>query len=82
MSFPTSRFPPTSMNPTMPLVKVFVEDVEEDDGLEVVVHQQEDDSNVSVEECEFNDCIRTLAMTNLTPSEDIAQLGVVRCTLA
>ena len=27
-------------------------------------------------------CIRTLAVTNLTPSYDKAQLGVVRCTLA
>jgi len=36
--------------------------LEEEDGLEVVVHQQNDDSNASAEECEFNDCIRTLAV--------------------
>ena len=31
---------------------------------------------------EFDDCIKTLTLTNLTPSEDIAQLRVVWCTLA
>jgi len=34
----------------------------EGDGLEVVVHQQNDDSDASVKECEFNDCIRILAI--------------------
>jgi len=55
-----------------------LKDVEED-GLEVTVHQHDDDSDASPEECEFNGCIRTL--TDLTPSYDRAHLGV-RCTLA
>ena len=63
------------------LVKVSIEDVEED-GLEVTVHQQDDDSDTSAEEREFNDCIRTLAVSDLTPSYDRAQLGVVWCILA
>jgi len=46
------------------------------------MHQQDDDSDASAEECEFDSCIRTLAMTNLTPSYDKTQLEVVRCTLA
>ena len=53
-----------------------------EDSLELVVHQLDDDSDASVEECEFNSCIRTLTVTKLTPSEDRAQLGVVRCILA
>jgi len=36
------------------------------------VHQQNDDSDVSAEECEFNDCIKILTMTNLTPSYEKA----------
>ena len=63
------------------LVKVSIEDIEDGD-VEVVVHQQDDDSDVSVEECEFNNCIRTMAVMNLTPSVDRTRLGVVRCTLA
>jgi len=47
----------------------------------VVVHQQDDDSNASVEEYEFNGCIRTVKMTGLPPSVGRTQLGVVRCTL-
>ena len=62
------------------LVKVPIEDVEE--GLEVVVHHQDVDSDASAEACEFNSCIRTLIVMNLAPSEDRAQLRVVRCTLA
>jgi len=46
------------------------------------VHQQDDDSDASVEEYEFNGCIRTVEVTNLSPSAGRAQLGVVRCTLA
>jgi len=48
----------------------------------VVVHQQDDDSNDSVKEYEFNGCIRTVGETNLTLSLNETQLGVVRCTLA
>jgi len=33
---------------------------EEEDGLEVIVYQQDDDSDASAENCEFNGCIRTL----------------------
>ena len=61
-------------------MKVLIENVEDD--LEVVVHQQSDDSNASAEECEFNDCIKTLAVTNITPSGDKSHLEVVRYTLA
>jgi len=67
------------------LVKILIEAVKEnveEDGLEVIVHQQDNDSNASVEECKFNDCIRTLGVTHLTPSYDRAQLEVLRCTLA
>ena len=45
------------------------------------MYQQDDDLDASSEECEFNGCIRTVGVTNLTPSVDRAQLGVVRCTL-
>ena len=48
----------------------------EDDG-EEVVHQQDDDSDASVEEYEFNGCIRTVEMTSLPPSVARTQLGVV-----
>jgi len=50
-------------------VKVPIENIEEkeDDG-EVVVHQQDDDSDVSVEEYEFNGSIKTVEVTNLPPS--------------
>ena len=63
-------------------VKVSIEDIEEeeDDG-EVVLHQQ-DDSDASVEEYEFNGCIRTVEVTSLPPSVGQVQLGVVRCTLS
>ena len=46
------------------------------------MHQQDGDSDASAEECEFNGSIKTLAVTNLTPSYDRAKLVVVRCTLA
>jgi len=62
-------------------MEVPIEDVEEENGLEVVVHQQ-DDSDASTEECEFNGCIRTLRVTDLTSSYYSAQLGVARCSLA
>ena len=62
-------------------MEVHIEDVEEKD-VEVIVHQQDDDSDASVEECEFNGCIRTVWLMNLTPSVERAQLGVIRCTLA
>jgi len=62
-------------------LKVSIEDVEEE-ALEVAVYQQDDDSDASAEECEFNGCIRTLTVTDLTSSYDRAQLGVLRGTLA
>ena len=65
-----------------PLSEVLIEDVAEEGDIEMVVHQQGDDSDVSVEEYEFNGCIRIVGETNLTPNLDQAQLGVVRCTLA
>jgi len=52
-------------------VEVLIEDVEED-RLEVTVHQQDDDSDASVEECEFNGCVRVVGVTKLTPSVDRA----------
>ena len=64
------------------LVEVLIEDTEEEDSLEVVVHRQDDYSDASVEDCEFNGCIRTLTVTDLTLSYDRAHLGVVRCSLA
>ena len=56
--------------------------MEEEDNLEVVVHQKDDDSDASVEECEFNGCIRAVGATDLTSNVDEAQLGVARFTLA
>jgi len=53
------------------LVEVPIEDIEEDD-VEVIVHQQDDDSDASVEEYEFNGYIRTVKVMNLTPSVDQA----------
>jgi len=52
-------------------VEVPIEDVEED-GLEVAVHQYDDDLDAFAEECEceFNSCIRTLIVTDLTSSYD------------
>ena len=45
------------------LVEVLIEDIEEEvDDVEVVVHQQDDDSDASVEKYEFNDCIRNLEL--------------------
>ena len=41
-------------------MKVFIENVEEEGDVEVVVHQQDNDSDVSIEEYEFNGCIRTV----------------------
>jgi len=48
----------------------------------MVVHLQDDDLDASAKNYEFNDCNRTLALTDLTLSYDRAHLGVVRCTLA
>ena len=59
------------------LVEVHIEDVEED-GLEEIVQKQDDDSDTPVEECEFNGCIRTLTITNLTPCYDKVQLRYLR----
>ena len=61
-----------------PLNGVLIEDVKED-GLEVVVHQQDDDSDTSADNRKFNSSIRTLASTDLTLSYDRAHLRVVRC---
>ena len=61
-------------------VKISIEDIEEEDDGEVAIHQQEDDSDASVEKYEFNGCIRTVEVTNLSRSIGRAQLGVVRCT--
>ena len=48
----------------IPSYESSIEDIEEeeDDG-EVVVHQQDNDSDVSVEQYEFNECIRTVEVT-------------------
>ena len=62
-------------------MEVPIEGIQEEDDGEVAVHQQ-DDSDVSVEEYEFNRCIKTVKVTNLSPSVGRAQLGVVRYTLA
>jgi len=62
-------------------VEVPIEGIEEEGDVEVIVHQQDNDSDASVEN-EFNGCIKTVRETNLTPSLDQTQLGVVRCTLA
>jgi len=63
-------------------MKVPIEDVEEEGVVEVVVHQQDNDSDASVKKYEFNGCIRTVGELNLTPNLDQAHLGVVRCILA
>ena len=62
------------------LVHVPIEE-DEDDGLEVVVHQQ-NDSNASTENSEFDGYIRILALDDLTLTYDRAHLEVARCTLA
>ena len=59
-----------------------IEDIKEEDDGEVVVHQQDNDSDVSAEEYEFNGCIKTVKVTSLPPSVGRTQLGVVKCTLA
>ena len=53
-------------------MKVLIEDVEEEDDVTVAVYQQDDDSDASARECEFNSCIRTVGVTNVTPSIDRA----------
>jgi len=53
-------------------VEVPIEDVEEEGDVKVTVHQQDDASDASVEEYEFNGFIRTVGETNLTPSLDQA----------
>jgi len=63
-------------------VEVPIEDIEEEGDVEVVVHQQDNDLDASVKQYKFNGCIRTVGETNLTPSLDQAQIGVVRCTLS
>ena len=59
-----------------PLSRSFHKNIEED-GLKVIVHQQNDDLDDSAKECEFNSCIRTLAITDLILSYDRAQLGAL-----
>jgi len=56
-------------------VEIPIEDIEEEDDVEVAVHQQDDDSDAFIEEYEFNGCIRTVGAKNPTPSVDRAQLG-------
>jgi len=56
-------------------VKVPIEDIEEDNDGEVAIHQQDDDSDASVEEYEFNGYIRTVEAINLSHSVGRAQLG-------
>ena len=64
-------------------MEVPIEDIEEEgDDVEVIMHQQDDESDASAEECKFNSRIRTAKVMNLTPSVDRARLRVVRCTLA
>jgi len=64
------------------LVKVHIEEDGEENGLEVTVHQHDNDSDAFAEDREFNGCIRTLAIIDLTPTYDRAHLGVVWCILA
>ena len=45
-------------------MKVPIEDVKEEGDVEVAVHQQDDDSDASVEEYEFSGCIRTVREIN------------------
>jgi len=71
MSRVWTLFQPVPESNQDPLSGHSLESVVEDD-VEVVVHQQEDASDASAEECEFNDCIRTVRVTNLTPSVDRA----------
>ena len=47
-------------------VEIPIEDIEGKDDGEMIVHQQDDDSDASVEEYEFNGCIRTIEMTEPT----------------
>jgi len=47
-------------------VEVPIVDVEEEGDVKVAVHQQDDDSDNSIDEYEFNSCIRTVEETNLT----------------
>jgi len=63
-------------------VKVSIEDIEEEEDVEITVHQQDNDLDASVEEYEFSGCIRIMKVTNLTPTVGRAPLGVVMCTLA
>jgi len=60
------------------LVEVLIEDVEEKDGMEVIIHRQDDDLDASANEHEFNGCVGTLASTDLTLCYDIAHLRGVR----
>ena len=62
-------------------MKVPIKDLEEKGDVKVVMHQQDDDLDASVEEYKYNGCIRTMGETNLTLSLDQARLGVVRCIL-
>ena len=62
-------------------MEVLIEDIEKEDDVEVAVHQQDDDADAFAEEYEFSGYIRTVRVTNLTPSVDRAQLGVIRSIL-
>ena len=53
----TSQYP--SQTKTL-LVKVPIEDVEEEGDVEVAKHQQHDNSGASIEEYEFNGYIKTV----------------------
>ena len=59
-------------------MEVPIEDSEKEDGLEIVVHQQDDDLNASAEDREFTGCTRNLTSTDLTPSNDRIHLGIIR----
>ena len=58
------------------LMKVSIEDIKEEDGLEVIVYQ-DDNSDTSAEDSKFSGCIRILTSTDLTSGCDRAHLGVV-----
>jgi len=59
------------------LVKVSIKEDEEERWSRSGCAQHDDDSDASAENCEFNGCIRILALTDLTPNYDRAYLGVV-----
>ena len=62
-------------------MEVLIKDAEED-GLKEAVHQQDDDSDASADDHEFNDCTRTLASTDPTLIYDTPHLGIIKYTSA